>query len=404
MQRQLIAILASLALAAPAAAAADADARGFLYGTVETSSGKSYTGLLRWGNEEAFWDDHFNGSKRDEPATGELPRGFERQRRRVQVFGLELSGPWEHGWAQRQLTVRFGDLAEILPRGERAEIVLKSGDRLQIEGGSNDFDAEITVYDPALGEVEIDWDRIRSIRFAVAPAGTKPYAQRLRGKVKTTVGEFSGWLAWDSQEATTIDELDGESEDGELSIAMGKIRAIERRTRRSATVELTDGRRLELSGTNDVDASIRGICIEDARFGRVEIPWDVFERVEIEAAADSGRGYDDFPALGALRARVTTVDGKSREGEIAFDLDESAQWEMLDGMEDDVEYTIPFARVESIRRLGSRRSEVTLAGGEKLELEGQTDVDESNAGIAFLGVAGDDGYLRWTEVEKIEFR
>ncbi len=400
-------ILASAALATLGFAAAPAvadDPRGYLYGTIETEKGKSYTGVLRWDGEEAFWDDHFNGSKADEPATGDLPRQFRRRSRKIEVFGLEISGPWENGWAQRQLAVRFGDLAEIRPRsGDHAELLFKDGERLRIEGGSNDFGADITVLDAALGEVDIDWERIVSIKFAATPASVKPEGKRLRAKISTTVGEFSGWLAWDNDERVTTDELDGESEDGDLELAMGKIRSIERRSRRSCQVTLLDGRSFDLSGTNDVDSSINGIVVEDERFGRVEIPWDVFEKAEIEVATDSGKGYDDYKPQGALRATVVAIDGRKLTGEIAFDLDETRRWEMLDGELDDVEYHVPFSMVKEVRPVGRRRTEVTLVSGQKLMLEGQTDVDESNGGIGFLGKTGDDKYLPWDEVERITF-
>jgi hypothetical protein len=394
--------LAVTSLAAPAAAE---DPRGYIYGTVETEAGKKYTGVLRWGGEEAFWDDHFNGSKLDEPATGDLPRGFRHNRKRVEVFGLEISGPWEHGWEQRQLAVRFGDLAEIRPRGgDRAELVFKDGERVRIEGGSNDFDDDITIDDASLGEVDIDWSRIASIRFAATPASAKPAGKRLRARVATTVGEFEGWLAWDNDERVTTDVLDGESDDGDLELAMGKIKSIERRSRRSCRVTLHDGRSFDMSGTNDVDSSTNGIVVEDHRFGRVEIPWDVFERADIEVAADSGKGYDDYKADGPLRGTVFASDGRQLEGEIAFDLDETRQWEFLDGEQDDVEYHVPFSMVKEVRPIGRRRSEVTLRNGQKLTLEGQTDVDESNAGVALLaGKAGSDRYVPWEDVAKVVF-
>ena len=393
----------ALSLAAPAAVGANQDVSGYLYGTIETTSGNSYTGLLRWGREEAFWDDHFNATKQDEPATGRLPRGYKRQPRRVEVFGLEISGPWEHSWSQRQLLVRFGDLAEIRPRGDdRAELVLRNGETLRIEGGSNDLGGKIKVWDSAVGKIDVDWDRVRSIKFAPTPASARPEGQRLWTRVRTTVGIFTGYLQWDKEEALTVDELDGDTDDGDVSIPMGKIRAIERRSRRSSRVELVDGRVLELSDTNDVDSSNRGIVVEDARFGRVEIPWDVFERADIEVAKDSGRSYGDYPSLGEIRARVTLRGGRTRQGRIAFDLDETFLWELLDGYADDVEYHIPFVRVKSVRPLGTRRAEVTLDNGLKLRLEGQTDVGDDNAGIAFLESADDEGYVAWDEVELVE--
>ena len=402
----LISTFAACAFAVAAAPAAAAyDPRGHLYGTIETTTGNHYTGILRWGKEEAFWDDLFNGSKQDEPATGDLPRGYKRTPRRVEVFGLEISGPWMHEWEQRQLEIRFGDLAEIRPRGgERAEIVLRSGETMRIEGGSNDFGDEVQVWDGSLGLVKVDWSKIRSVKFAATPADAKPEGQRLKARVKTSSGEFSGWLAWDNDERVTSDKLDGEGEDGDVSIEMGKIRSIERRSRRSSTVVLADGRTLELSGTNDVDSSINGIVVEDARFGRVEVAWDVFDHADIEVAESSGKGYGDYAPLGPIRARVTATGGATSEGEIAFDLDEKEQWEMLNGDQDDVKYSIPFVRVKEIRRLGTRRAEVTLDNGEKLRLEGETDVGDGNAGIAFLGKSGDGAYIAWDDVEKIEFR
>lgn len=397
----LLAALAVAILAAPAEVAASQDVRGYLYGTIETTSGNSYTGLLRWGREEAFWDDHFNASKQDEPATGRLPRGYKRSPRKVEVFGLEVSGPWERAWSQRQLIVRFGDLAEIRPRGDdRAELVLRNGDTMRIDGGSNDLGGKITVWDAGVGKIDVDWDRIRSIKFSATPSTARPEGQRLSARVRTLVGEFSGYLQWDKEEALTVDELDGEADDGDVSLPMGRIRSIERRSRRSSRVELVDGRVLELSGTNDVDSSIRGIVVEDARFGRIELPWDVFERADIEIAKDSGRGYDDYPALGEMRAKVTLRDGKTRTGKIAYDLDETYLWEMLNGNQEDVDYDIPFARVKQIRPLG-RRSEVVLDNGQKLRLEGQTDVGDDHAGIAFLD-GGDDDYVPWEDVELVE--
>ena len=43
---------------------------------------------------------------------------------------------------------------------------------------------------------------------------------------------------------------------------------------------LDDGRKLRLRGSNDVDDDNRGILVEDPRYGRVEISWDDFERLE----------------------------------------------------------------------------------------------------------------------------
>ena len=53
---------------------ASADGSGaFLQGTVVTRSGERHAGLLRWGGEEAFWDDLLNASKEDLPYLSRQP-------------------------------------------------------------------------------------------------------------------------------------------------------------------------------------------------------------------------------------------------------------------------------------------------------------------------------------------
>ena len=59
-------LLLSLPLAAHIVTAQE-DTQGFIYGTVVTESGTEYQGFLRWGTQEAFWDDLFNSSKVELP-------------------------------------------------------------------------------------------------------------------------------------------------------------------------------------------------------------------------------------------------------------------------------------------------------------------------------------------------
>ena len=55
-------LVSLVAFAYPLASGAD-DAAGFIYGTVTTEDGRTFTGPIRWEDEEVFWTDHFNGSK-----------------------------------------------------------------------------------------------------------------------------------------------------------------------------------------------------------------------------------------------------------------------------------------------------------------------------------------------------
>jgi hypothetical protein len=231
----------------------------------------------------------------------------------------------------------------------------------------------------------------------------KPEGRRLFGKVVTEDGSFEGYVQWDSQECLTTDRLDGQSEDGELSIEMGKIKAIEKNNSRGSRIELVDGRKLVLEGTNDVDSSLRGIFVEDPRYGRVQVSWDAFERVEFRAMDRTGKGYDEYKPAGKLSGSVTDQEGQVRSGRLVFDLDEEAGWEILNGSRHGVAYHIPFGLVRSIEPQRGDTSKIVLRSGEEVTLGEGQDVAESNAGVVVVRDDGREVHLPWSEVKKIEF-
>lgn len=400
MMNKTIILLTTAALLG--AASAGAGAEGFLYGTVESDNGNTYRGFLRWGSEEAFWDDHFNSTKEKLEYADRVPEE-ERERRQIDLFGFTI------GWRAdatggRSLTLRFGDIREIEPSGgDRARVTLKNGRVLDLDGGSNDMGATITVQDESLGEVKLKWRDIGRITFSAAPAGATPPAARLYGTLTTFHQTYRGHIQWDLQECLSTDELDGETADGDVSIEMGKIRTIEKRSRRGVYVDLWDGRRLSLSGTNDVNSSNDGIFVEDERFGRVEVGWDEFEKLELERTDSSGRGYDDYPPARALTGTVIDTSGSRTTGRIVFDLDESETWEMLDGDLDDVDYSIPFDRIAAIEPRSRDSSLVVLRDGSELILEDSQDVSERNDGVVVVPLEGRETFIAWRRIERIEF-
>lgn len=397
---RVAAVGALAALAVPAASTA-ADTSGFLYGRVITSN-DTYEGRLRWDDEEAFWGDLFNGAKDDLPYVDEAPRRA-RKREPLRVFGITIgsrAGRWSTG---RQAVVRFGDLEAIEPhRGDHATLFLKGGSTLELDGGSNDIGADIVVWDRSRGRISIDWDRIDRIELLPTPGDLQVDATRLQGIVKTDAGTFEGFVQWDSEECLSTDILDGESDDGDLEIPMGNIRRIERRSRSSSIVTLNDGHEMTLSGTNDVNHSIRGILVEDPRWGRVEVSWDAFESFEARDPSSSGPAYETFEPSSALHGTVRTAHGDEHRGQIVFDLDEVETWEMLNGDYRDVAYNIPFAMIQSIEPVGSHASRVTLTSDLSVELEDSVDVGDDNAGILILD-GSRSTYVAWDDIDRITF-
>lgn len=383
------------------------DTEGFLYGTVSTRSGNEYVGRLRWGTEESFWGDHFNSTKEDLPWWDEVPKGHRGRENTFKLFGLELTWRDEDSEAGRQLIARFGDIDRIEVTGrDDAVLVMKSGKQVEIEGGSNDLGGgtEIAVWDDSLGKVEIDWPDVERIRFHATPADLDVDVHRLYGVVRTTEGAFRGWIQWDKDECLSMDELDGETRDGDdVEIPMGNIRSIERRGWSSSRVTLRDGREMVLDDSNDVDDDNRGIFVETGRLGRVLVSWDAFERADFEDPPGSGPAYGDFVPGGPLRGTVTTRDGAEHTGRLVYDVDEEETWELLGGERDGIEYDVPFSLVASVTPTGRDRSRVELTNGEVLELEDSADVGEGNAGVVILADGERPLYVPWDDVERIDF-
>jgi hypothetical protein len=374
--------------------AASQDNAGFLYGRVTARGGNAYTGFLRWGTEEAFWDDLFQSAKdelpyRREVRADELDREDRRHRGEIELLGGVIR--WETDAdeiakdASRIFAARFGDIAFIEPHGDdRANVHMKSGSVIEVG-------------------IDVPWDRIEKIEFAPAQPQADPGVFRLYGKVETDAGPFEGFIQWDEEECVSSDKLDGDTEDGRIAIEMGAIRSLARHGFSSCQVELKDGRAYRLDGTNDVNDDNRGIMVEDARYGRVTIPWSEFDRVTFSDHGSSGKGYADYAPLGTLTGEVKTQGGETHRGRLVYDLDETEGWEMLNGNLEDLEFNIPFADVRSIAP-SHDESGVALRNGEQLRLEDAQDVSEKCDGVLiYSGAGAQPVYVRWDQVAEVRF-
>ena len=147
-------------------------------------------------------------------------------------------------------------------RGKRTVfLTLKNEDRMEVSGGSNDINAKINILDQEAGELTLKWNKIRMIEFmAVSRPLEKKFGEPLFGTVDTQSGQFRGFIQWDHQECVDTDKLDGDCENGDISIEFGKIKSIEKH-RRGSLVTLHSGKEYYIYGTNDVNDDNRGIII-----------------------------------------------------------------------------------------------------------------------------------------------
>jgi hypothetical protein len=390
---------------APPAAEVDA---GFLYGRITDVDGAIYEGRLRWGgDQEAFWGDYFNGAKTENPWAAHAPlERSQKERKRIELFGFEIGGP-DRSNLRRLFMARFGDIARVEAHVGTVKVTLKSGTAFELDRFSaGDIDDGVRVWDSRRGVVDLDARRIRTIEFLpTARLATAP--ARLHGTVRTRQGDFTGFILWDERDCVSTDELEGRTADSARSLRYDMIRSIARHSRDRAQVTLADGREMVLSGSREVGQGNRGIYVDDRRYGRVQISWDAFERVDFSPGG-GGPAYGDFPPGRAFAGSVTTRDGRRLAGRLVYDFDESETTETLDAALPGVDYNIPFSLITSIVPHGRNgrsagRATVILQDGEELQLERTGDLGERNAGmLIFVDGRERPEYVAWTDVEQID--
>jgi hypothetical protein len=389
--------------------------QGFLYGRITTVDGATFEGRLRFGgDQEAFWGDYFNGKELENPWLAHVPpeRLPKEDRRSFEIFGIKIGRGERQVDVGRQFMARFGEIARIEAHGREVRVTLKSGTAFDLDRlFASDFDDGVRVWYGRRGVADLKSLRIRTIELFPTPApptgsGAAPY--RPHGTVRTRQGDFTGFVGWDRDDSVGSDELEGRTAEGELGLRFDTIGSIARRSRDSALVTLLDGREIVLSDSHEVGARNRGISVDDRRYGRVEISWDTFERVDFQSRG-SGPAYGDFPPGHPLTGSVTTRAGRRLAGRLVYDLDESETTDTLDADDQGLHYTIPFGLIASIAppgrgERGGHGARVTLHNGEELRLERTGDLREENAGLLIFADGRErPDHVPWTDVERVDF-
>ena len=383
--------------------------QGFIYGTVYTEDGDRYTGPIRWGKEEVYWSDMFNASKRDNKnldylSDRELDRLREdRSDNNIVTRFVSISWDDDNYDFVHEFATAFGNIKSMEVRGsEKVILELKNGDELTLGGsGYNDIGSKINVIDDEIGLITISWRDIERVEFMATPARLEEtFGEPLYGTVTCDIGEFTGYVQWDHDERLGSDKLDGDARDGDVSIRFSKIQAIERDGYSRSLVTLKSGREMELRGSNDVNDDNRGIIVNVDGFGRVDIEWDEFDRVEFKETPSSGQDYNSFTAPKPIRGVVYVDNGDELEGEIIYDLDEEYTIEVLNGDDDETKFIIPFQYIKEIRPRAGDRSEITLKDGDKLVLEDAQDVGEDHQGV-LIKQNKDRIYVPWDRIDRI---
>jgi len=382
---------------------------GFIYGKVTTIDDQVYQGQLRWGKEEAFWTDHFNASKKYNKYVDYLTSDQIDDLRGDHNWSM---GNWifEHGDDDErflhQVVCQFGEMSaiEIIGR-ERALVTFQNGNKLKISGsGYNDIGTKIRIQDPEIGMISIRWSQIELVEFMPTPAKLEDrMGSPLYGDVFTSGGKYTGFVQWDHDERLSTDKLDGETSDGDVSIAFGKIKTIVNEGS-SSFVTLKSGRKFDLRGTNDVNRQNKGIIVTLKDGTRIDVPWEEFDKVAfVDKIPDPGKSYASFKNQKELTGMVTTTDGDTYKGKIVYDLDEAMDYEVIQGKYNGLEYFIPLRQIKKITPKNYDNSFVEFRNGQKLLLGDAQDVSDRNDGILVFQDNKKPVYVAWDDVEEVTF-
>ncbi|MEJ0031419.1 MAG: hypothetical protein WDO15_14060 [Bacteroidota bacterium] len=132
------------------------------------------------------------------------------------------------------------------------------------------------------------------------------FGKPLYGTVEAFGEKFTGYIQWDHDERLSIDKLDGESDDGDLSIEFDKIASITRAGSR-CLVQLKSGREIYMEGSNDVNRENRGVIVMSKDIPSIDVPWDEFDKITFEdKVAPALVSYDQFKTQKELQATIKT--------------------------------------------------------------------------------------------------
>lgn len=374
---------------------------GYIYGKVYTNR-STYTGPIRWGKEEVLWTDLFNAAKTDHSFDRLVP---EKKSDSWGDYDWNISSIWENHTVH-QFTCQFGNIKEMrMVSDDEVVIKLKNGGEVRVEDDGNDIGEKVQVMDPDLGIINVDWDNIDRIEFMPTPTKiSQTFGMPLYGTVEGARREkYTGFIVWDNDERLVTDKLDGDSEDGDVSLEFKDIVSIEKRGRGSLVVTKS-GRELFLTGSNDVDDDNRGIMVVSPEVGVIKFTWKAFRKLTFATPKTTGPSFNDFAAPNLVTGTVSRLDGNDVTGQIVFDIDETIDFEIIEGVENDIEYLVPLKNIRSITPKNYDYSEVVLRSGQSLLLGEGRDVTVKNSGVlVFPKGKKDPVYVAWRRINQITF-
>jgi hypothetical protein len=386
-----------------------------IFGTVTETNGQTYTGSIRWGDQETFLSDIFNGRKiatvgiehlsDDEKddlidhqpgpqvTIGDLQVTFK------SFFGKEIEQPY--------FKVPFGSVKqlEIDNKKNLFTTTLHDGSTIVSDGSSsNDLSSDIFVKN-LQGETKgFELDDLSLITFAQAPAAALTFGDGIYGTVTSSIGTFEGRVMWDKDERLTYEELDGEDESQDYEIKFSDIKSIEKNGNASIVV-LRNETTLNLTGTNDVNNGNRGIWVDHPDLGRVEIEWSQFKKLVIEDVSVKWLDFDDYANITKpLKGQVELKDGSKLDADsITYDMNQQSSSELMYVKVNEANREIPLRTIQKINVKHELAVEFFLQDQTIILAYGNRSVTRENNGI-LIRSQGTHRWIPWEQVQAVTFK
>jgi sporulation protein YlmC with PRC-barrel domain len=386
-----------------------------IFGTVIGTNGQTYTGSIRWGDQETFLSDIFNGRKiatvgieqlsDDEKSDltdhqpGPKATMGDLQITLKPIFGKKIELPY--------FNVPFGSvrLLEIDNKKNLFTATLHDGSSIVSDGSSsNDLSSDVFVKNLQGETKEFELNELALITFAKAPAAALPFGDGIYGTVTSTIGTFEGRVMWDKDERLTYEELDGEDESQDYEIPFSDIKSIEKNGTFSIVI-LRNETTLNLAGTNDVNNGNRGIWVDHPDLGRVEIEWSQFKKLVIEDVSVNWLDFDDYASITKLlKGQVELKDGSTLEADsITYDMNQQSSSELIDVDVNEANREIPFRIIQQINVKNEQAVELLLQDQTTILAYGNRSVTKENNGI-LIRSQGAYRWIPWEQVQAVTFK
>lgn len=377
---------------------AQTDAVYRIFGEITTVENKVYKGFITWHGNKNYWIDFFEASKIENPYSPYFKRS---DGIIFRINNREFAAPPTHNFC-----CRFGNIKSIRPTDVN-EIVLqlKNGDQLTLtKGYSSDINSYIKIATPT-ETIPIKWDHISEIHFMGADIeAIAPETNQVAGIVKSPQGIYKGLIYWNYQQKQSQEKIN------QINTLLNKIKKLYvfKSIYGNHTLGLIPSApqsERSVGAQINVLEPIENVMINMPNIGSVCVSRTQFEELTIIPVSELNLlSYDDFPSPQPIKGEVVTRSGQTFAGNLAYDLDESYEFEVLDGKNNMISYRIPFRYIRSIAPKNYKYSFITLRNNSQLSLGETCDVNQDNNGIIIFRNGQNPVYIQWSEIKEINLK